>query len=174
MDCFKRHVDHPGDANSIVEIPRFFDTRALLQAAAARVAEMVGVNRPTLYLGLGRIRMIIPLIGSLEAAFESLPAQQVDVAAGSPVVAECLTGLLDNFVERLRTSRACVIAPFRREECDDLMIRFLKRCIFDRDIRLVLVLYADEPVPEWANVAHFHRIKLDIPPRDQFEDRLRT
>ena len=113
--AFTRKIVNVGDANSVVEIPRFFGTRALLQAAAARVAEQAGASRPVLYLGLGRFRRIIPLIGSLETAFESLPAQQVDVAAGSPVVADCQRSLIDNLIERLKESRACVIAPFRRK-----------------------------------------------------------
>lgn len=171
--AFTRQIDNPGDANSVVEIPRFVGTRALLQTAAARVADQVGPNRPTLFLGLGRIRRIVPLIGSLEAAFESLPGQQANVAAGSPVVAECLPSLIDNYVERLKENHACVIAPFRRRECDDLMIRFLKRCTFEPNIRLVLALYANEPVPEWATVAHFHRIELRLPPRAPLEERMR-
>ncbi len=155
--------DKVGDTNFVVSVPRFYGTRALLQRVSTRLTQAAGVSHPVLYLGLGRIRKVLPLIGSLESAFDMLPGRQTNVAAGQPIIGTPSEALIDNFVERLSSNRACVIAPFRDQEADPLMKYFLRRCSQENQITLLVALYAGEPIPEWISQVHYQRLQIDNP-----------
>ena len=148
-----------GDTNFVVSIPRFYGTRSLLQRVATHLTQEADVNYPVLYLGLGRIRKILPLIGSLESAFDMMPGRQTNVAAGPPIVTAPNEALIDNFIDRLCAGRACVIAPFRDQEADHLMKYFLRRCAQESRITLLIALYAGEPIPEWITYTHYRQLE---------------
>ena len=166
------NVTSPGNANLLIETHRFGNTRPILCRVAARLAEKHAPKRPALYLGTGRIRRILSLFGSLEAAFETDSGRYTQTATAPAMVSRTSLELVNSFIDELRQRRAIVVAPFRREECDELMTHFLRSCARTCEIRLVLATFAGEFIPEWLSRTHFQRVEIQHPTLDDFKHRL--
>ncbi len=154
-----------GNSNLMIKPTRFLSVRSTLRSAARKLS----ANHPdrlVLPLGAGRIRRILPLIGSMESVFDYTAAANCARRGGPPFLANAERRIVDSFVERLRQHGAILIIPCHVSAKDPLTEYFLEQCVRTDQICVVMALLADEPVPEFLSCAHYVPLQLNHRPED--------